>query len=332
MAGALLHRGLHSAGRQRHPRDHIAVAVAVGFTVECRYAVHASDVSDPGSSEQPATLATRVREYAAILAPTTVLTALLGYFGAVYTDGRLAYYGIQLGLADLTTFDLVLYGTEVMYVPAVLLLLIVVAALSVHAVISRFTGRPHQRMLTAFIAATLAVSGVIVTARAVIGIVVPNVSKTEATGVTPLALAAGPLLLAYAGRMAGFPSPGTPRKVTAGVIAALTVISLFWAANRFAFALGLSRSYDEISDRSAAYMVVLDTKESLAELPDGVTEAPLKGEFKHRYRGFRLVLESGGRLFLAPASWTQESRTVVLPYDDSVRIQVIPPPKNLAPQ
>ena len=102
----------------------------------------------------------------------------------------------------------------------------------------------------------------------VIGVVLPEVSKTEPTGVTPLALAAGPLLLAYAGRMAGFPPPGTPRQVTAGAISVFTALSLFWAANRFAFTLGLSRSYDEISDKSAAYMVVLDTKESLEDLID----------------------------------------------------------------
>jgi hypothetical protein len=85
--------------------------------------------------------------------------------------------------------------------------------------------------------------------------------------------------------------------------------------------LGLSRSYQEISDRAAACMIVFDTKEFLADVPNGVTEAPLKEDFEHRYRGFRLVLESGGRAFLALATWSGDSRTVALPYDGSVRLQ-----------
>lgn len=99
---------------------------------------------------------------------------------------------------------------------------------------------------------------------------------------------------------------------------------------------GLSRSYEEAADATSAYRVVLDTREPLTDLPEGVTETRLSTHperaFQYRYYGFRLVLESGGRLFLVPEYWTREARTLVIPYNESVRIQVIPPSKNLSPE
>jgi len=46
----------------------------------------------------------------------------------------------------------------------------------------------------------------------------------------------------------------------------------------------------------------------------------------HRYRGLGLLLQAGGRLFLVPTYWNAQGRTLVVPYDDSIRIQVIPQP------
>jgi hypothetical protein len=50
--------------------------------------------------------------------------------------------------------------------------------------------------------------------------------------------------------------------------------------------------------------IIIDTKEPLVGLPSGVSETALTatgkdGAFAYRYRGFRLLLASGGQLFLA---------------------------------
>ena len=76
--------------------------------------------------------------------------------------------------------------------------------------------------------------------------------------------------------------------------------------------------------------VVLDVRERLQAVPPGVTEINIGRDndtgFRYRYRNLRLLIESGGRLFLIPAHWTREGRTIVLPYDSNVRIQLVPAP------
>jgi hypothetical protein len=80
--------------------------------------------------------------------------------------------------------------------------------------------------------------------------------------------------------------------------------------------------------------VVLYTREPLAELPCGVAHAPSgpadgseDGEPRHRYTGLRLLAEAGNRLFLVPAHWDEaDSRTLVVPYDATIRLELRPPP------
>lgn len=76
--------------------------------------------------------------------------------------------------------------------------------------------------------------------------------------------------------------------------------------------------------------VILDTKEELNDLSPGITEvaSPVgtakDPAFHYRYRGLRLLLAAGGRLCLVPGHWTEQSRTLVVPYDANVRIQLVP--------
>jgi len=112
----------------------------------------------------------------------------------------------------------------------------------------------------------------------------------------------------------------------------LAVAGLFWAANSFAWAFGAGRGYEDALSMPQRPEVIVDTTQRLSDLPSGVSESRLDGEPPaYRYRGFRLVLESGGRMFLVPEKWTRDGRTVVVAYDSGVRLQLIPPPKNLAP-
>ncbi|WP_328471544.1 hypothetical protein OHA21_07510 [Actinoplanes sp. NBC_00393] len=298
------------------------------------------------------TLGARLAEIANFLAPTTVITALLIYFGAVYTDGRLAYYGIQLGLADLSTQDLVLYGTEAIFGPLAVLLIAVLLVLLGHSTVTWLLADPSRAQAGLLTAAGVTLVGVLLTARAVLGLLSSRVYERETTATTPLALAVGPALLAYAAwivarvlsrdpdsRLHRWYAADHSARLRRAMIAAVVVLALaglFWATNRVAFFLGLTRSYQEATDRGGAYAVVLDTRQRLAGLPAGVVEEKLPdpGEdgYAYRYRGLRLVLESGGRLFLVPQRWTRDGRTLVVAYDSGIRLEVIPPPKNLAPR
>ena len=43
--------------------------------------------------------------------------------------------------------------------------------------------------------------------------------------------------------------------------------------------------------------------------------------FQFRYRGLRLLIHGGGKLFLVPEKWSPSDSTLLVPLDDSVRVQ-----------
>jgi hypothetical protein len=295
----------------------------------------------------------RTKEIAGFIAPTTAITALLIYFGYVGTRARFAYFGVYLDLTELSNQNLVLYGLEVLYVPAALALLALLAGAACHAAVGWLVSAPDRSGTALTVAAFAALGGVLLTARALIGILVVQVAQTEVPGTSALALALGPVLLVYAGwiaatvlsRRTGRSVPAASfaaghvgarsarlRRLTTVVVGGLVLVGLFWAANSFAWAFGQGRAVEDALGLPAQPEVVLDTKEALVDLPQGITEVPLPTDaeqaFRYRYRGLRLLLAAGDRLFLVPAHWTEEGRTLVVPYDDEIRIQLIPSPQS----
>jgi hypothetical protein len=307
------------------------------------------DGRGPTPSGDTVSWAGRMTELLNVIGPTTAVTALLFYFGFIGTRARFRYFGVYLDLTDLSNQDLALYGLEVLYAPAALTFLVVLAGVTVHAGISWLITVPTRDGLSAAIASAAALIGALLIARATLGLALGRVAETEVPGTTALALACGPALTAYAAWIAAkimrrrhndarhrsafsawYGSAPTRRLRRTATIAvfALFVAGLFWAVNSFAWAFGLDRAYHDALDLPSQPEVVLDTREPLGELPDGVTETTLSTDananFRYRYRGLRLLLEAGGRLFLVPEYWTEESRTIVVPYDSQVRLQLIP--------
>jgi hypothetical protein len=300
-------------------------------------------------ANQPVLLTARLKELANFIAPTTAITALLIYFGFVGTRARFAYFGVYLDLADLSNRALVLYGLEVLYVPAAIVFLAILLAVGAHALVTWFLAEPARRGSALAGASVAGLVGLLLTTRALIGILVVRVAREERPGTTALALAIGPFLIAYASWIAGRAGlgnrAGTPargrfatwygtgqvtrlRRAGAFAVAGLVLAGLFWAANSFAASFGTGRAVDDATALPRRPEVVLDTKERLVDPPEGVTETPLPvhdGQtFRYRYRGLRLLLATGERLFLVPEYWTDQGRTLVVPNDSQLRLQLVP--------
>jgi hypothetical protein len=310
--------------------------------------VTASPSPYPGADPDVTSLATRLSHWSAVIAPTTVATAMLLYFGYIGTRARFAYFGVYLELTELSSRDLVLYGIEVLYLPVAILLLTVLAVVLIHLGASWATTRDQGRNGVLMAAGVVALIGVLLTARAVIGLLVGHVARAEPAASTPLAMATGPVLVAYACWLAArvgihhdraapalrswyLSRPVRTLRLTALTAAVgLAVTGLFWAGTSFAWRLGEGRAYDDALQLPSRPEVVLDTGQRLIDLPPFVQETKLpagKGDrFHYRYRGLRLLIQAGDRLFLVPGQWTAQGRTLVVPYDDSIRLQVIPKP------
>ncbi|WP_329102871.1 hypothetical protein OG792_25120 [Micromonospora sp. NBC_01699] len=302
----------------------------------------------------------RVVLVANFVAPVTVLTSLLLYFGYAGTRARMQYFGVYLDLANLSNLDLALYGLEVLFFPAAMIFMALFLGAAAHGVITWLLSAPERDTLSLSIAALMATVGVLGVGRALVGLLSANVSRAEFPGTTPLTMAFGPALVAYGAwigwrvsrrQPAGRPSRilrlldwfgGVParqiRRVALTGVGGLLVAGLFWAANNFAWAYGAGRAYDDALNLPDRPQVWVDTRERLIDPPPGVTETLLPGApaspaavdipdrpaFQYRYGGLRLLLEADGRLYLVPGEWTEQGRTIVLPHDTDVRLQLVP--------
>jgi hypothetical protein len=288
----------------------------------------------PGGQEA---ISARVRQLAVAAGPSTLATALLIYFGYVATRARFDYFGLSLDMADLSNQSLLLYGLEVVYVPAALICLGALVVIGVHAAVSWQLARCPGNMTNAFLAAVIALVGVLLVGRAMIGIFLQGSATSVEIGATPLALAFGPAAVAYGihvhGKNRGRPLM-SPRLARNGVLSVLglAVAGLFWASTTIATAYGTGRGEQDALDLPKRAEVILDVKEPLQDVPSGITHIALSAtgkdpSFAHRYRGFRLLLASGGRLFLVNPEWKLgRDQTIVVPYDNGIRIQLISQP------
>lgn len=269
---------------------------------------------------------------AGVIAPTTVLTALLYYYGYVATYARLDYFGVDLATLRLPTQDLVLRSVAVLYVPCAVLLGLAIAFLVVRngtrtALESEARRPPLRRVGWGALAV-----GVVLLIRALVGIVVPSVAETEFPATTPLALGGGVVAVLYGRhllrRTAPAPADPVPQAAVGLLAAGVVVLSLFWAANTFAAAYGAGQAEADSEALGERPSVVLDTRERLylnvACAEETALPADAEQSFRYRLRGLRLLAVGSDRLFLIPDRWSDGCAVLVVPDDESVRVQFGP--------
>ncbi|MFI5792431.1 hypothetical protein [Streptomyces sp. NPDC051677] len=295
----------------------------------------ATDPPEPGSA-----VPARVRQLAEALGPATLATALLFYFGYIATRARYAYFGVPVDMTGRSNQDLMLDGLEVVFVPATMIFLGIMTLVGIHALtlwlLNRNADAEDDSSAAAFLAYGFLLVGVLLIGRALIGIFLQGPEVSVIIGATPLSLAFGPAAVAYGvwihGRQRGRPVLSLRLARNGAMCAiALGVAGLFWASTQLAWAYGTGRGKQDADALADRPEVVVDTKEPLDRLPTGVGSSKLgaAGEsgrtFHYRYRGFRLLMASGGRLFLVTPQWQAgRDQTVVLPYGDDIRVQLLP--------
>jgi hypothetical protein len=120
-------------------------------------------------------------------------------------------------------------------------------------------------------------------------------------------------------------SRGLRRGVLACALVAI-VACLFWATATLAEWTGLGNGMRTARHLDRLAPVILDTQERLF-LTDGgiVREKQLSTsedqKFRYRYRGYRLLIQGDGVMFLVPERWSNEASTLMVRLDNSVRVQ-----------
>jgi hypothetical protein len=142
-----------------------------------------------------------------------------------------------------------------------------------------------------------------------------------------------------AGRATPAPRPGAAGRsstVIATLVTALIVLSLFAATGQWAKSAGYGRAKQLAGDiGSRRPTALLYSKERLHLRGPGVEVQPIGDEqssYRFRYTGLKLLVRAGGKFFFLPAGWAPGRGTaIVLPDDDAVRVEYVPPLRRSAP-
>jgi hypothetical protein len=301
---------------------------------------------------------------ATIIAPTTLLGALLFYFGYVSSRAQYAYFGVDVDTIGLSTQDYIMRSPQPLLMPLLVLtlggagLFLLQAAVRGHIAsavadaadetntagpggrLARHLERIHRmaRWSKAFGLAMIAAGVVLLFSYRYLG------NWAFYALVTPLLIAVGTALTAYASRILQSMQRASPTAKDAGhrvpaladgsrmarwtaavLVYVVIAATIFWATATFAQWLGLGLAEREALSFGNLPSVILDTRERLFLHDPYVGETvlpPSEGQtFHYRYRGLRLLIEGQDRMFLVPDEWSASDSTLIVPLDGSVRVQ-----------
>jgi len=289
-------------------------------------------VSEPQEADENSTSNTRWKRTLEVLSvigpPLTVATALLVYFGWARTDAQAKAMGLDVSLFGYTVQDFILRSIQSLFQPLAWLVVIGLLWLMLDRAVLRLIERATYRTLVHRMAMVVIILGF---AYAAVMWIVVVTRPAQILLYAPFLIAAG-LVIGTWGlgvrRRAAIPSGGLratrPRALERALVFALVTLLLFWGTSDYAQALGRGAAVDYQERSGLLPTAVVYSKERLAvtapnvhEESAGTDAAPL-----YRYTGLRLLVVSGGRIFLLNDGWSlARGRVVVLRDDGSVRVE-----------
>jgi hypothetical protein len=295
----------------------------------------------------------------AVVAPTTILTAVLFYFGYVSSRAEYEYFGLDVDTFGLSTQEYIMRSGQTLFVPLLGTILLAAALLMLHVWLTNRIaptidadppGSPSKAtpQRVRLLARGARVVGVALVGAGIILLLAYAYLRywTLYNLVTPLLLACGAALFAYAAYIlnrlqpsesdAPTQSAALPRPVL-GLLIGSVIASIFWATATVAQGVGRWKAMEIAQSFDTLPSVILDTKEPLflrdpglegepTELvPSPAGSAPMPGSagqtFHYRYHHLRLLIEGKDRMFLVPDKWSASDSTLIVPLDGSVRVQ-----------
>jgi hypothetical protein len=272
--------------------------------------------------------------WASVVAPASLLSAVLFYFGYVSARAQYEYFGIDVDAIGLGTREYVMRSPQPLLVPLIVLTLLGAGLLAAHAAVrERVVRATGDRGVVRTVGLARWGGRVLLLAGVVLLLGYPVVGEWAYYAlVTPLLLASGGGLAGYASHLRRLLSPdaavSTPvaviRRSAAVLIYVLIAANVFWATATVAQWSGRGLARSQARDLDELPRVILDTKERLHLRNPVVQETALEPEqgqtFRYRYRRLRLLIVGRDRMFLVPEAWAASNTTLVVPMDGSVRV------------
>ncbi|MEU6137238.1 hypothetical protein [Nocardioides sp. NPDC047086] len=252
------------------------------------------------------------------VAPVTVISAVLFYFGYVAARAQYDYFGLDVDVIGLSTRAYVMRSPQPLLTPMLVLTFGGVAVVAFHHWVRRHATKSwFGRVVTAVLGTglvLLAAGTLLLAGFSFVG------GWAYYSLVAPVLLGGGAALVAYALRLRG---PLEPRIVLLWVGVAACVV---WATATTAQWTGRGLAMEQARNLRSLPSVVLDTRERLyIPASAGVEEAarPDTGEdgYRYRYWRLRLLIQGDDRMFLVPETWSPGGTTILVRLDDDVQVQ-----------
>lgn len=298
-------------------------------------AVHARRrVAPPAPQDEPVETLTgparALRIVAAVVANTTLLTALLYFFGLVATQVFFEHFRVHYTLLSQTPDEVLARGADGLFMP----LAGIAFAVLVVAFLTRFLrARLSARRWAALLRVCTPVAAAL--GLLLLGVTAPITVNPEPfrayPGLPGLGFAVGVVLLAFAwrrwGARAGRGAALGPVESVAAFL--LVAIGLFWSVGDYSASVGTQRGFETEAMVPGMADAVVYSADSLNLTGEGVRQvacAQPDAAYKYRYDGLKLLLQSGGQYVFVPATWQSSAGTAfVVPRTDSLRLEFGPP-------
>jgi hypothetical protein len=259
--------------------------------------------------------------------PLTVATSLMLYFGWARSDTQATSMGLDVSLFGFTTQDYVMRSVSTLYIPLLATVSIALGWLALHSRVLAGLGNGIRRgavRKAGLVGLGTGLGG------AVAVLMVASLDRDAAPLVLPLVLAGATQVAAYGGWLLRASSADRNSRVTTswqGVLRKLLVgsvvtLALFWELSNYAAVVGRGYALDIAGSLATLPRATAYSAQPLGIQAPGVHEERLEAGDGYRTSGLRLLVRSGGRLFLLHDGWSPRSGTViVLPDNDHLRWQ-----------
>ncbi|MFE5570736.1 hypothetical protein [Amycolatopsis japonica] len=284
----------------------------------------------PPEPESAAGPSHALRLVGTVLANTTLLTALLYYFGLVYTQTYFIYFRVHYTLLGQTPDEIFGRGVDGVLLP----LTAAAGAALVFLVLTRFLkirlGEGSWARLLRICSPVAGVLGLALLAVTTAIALDPEPFR-DRPGAPGIGFAIGVLMVLFSWRHWTAHRTGSTRSSVAELVTGYVLVSigLFWAVGDYSGAVGTSRAFEAsgvIATRPAA---TLYSAESLNLTANGVLQvkcADPESAYKYRYTGLKLLLQSSGQYVFLPANWRASTGVAfVIPKTDKLRLEFGPP-------
>lgn len=301
--------------------------------------------SSPASATTERTLMETVLQVATVVVSAGAgIAALAFWFGWTITNARSSYFGIDASVLGYTATDYVLRSADAMLVPAIAVLVVTLAAVAIHRLLTLMLASPRWARVARWTLWTLVAAGVLCMVAGCV-IIFQTRPVPVPVLVPPVLLGGGAVVSCYAiwslRRAGTSPTPGRRRvpgqarweRAMIVTTALLAVVCLFWGASRYAEALGGDRARVLERSLTGRPWVIVYSKEDLAlgkDVDRQVVDAA-DTAYRFRYSGLRLLTQSNGRHFLLTDGWSPEDGTAIVLQDSPGIRYEYRPGRNAAP-